>query len=144
MSPSGRRDPYKNFNFVVEIDGVASAGFMECSGLESETEVIEYREGIDPAVIRVLPGLTFNVPILLRRGITDSKDLSEWRKGVISGNAMRRNGSIVLHDDAHQAVARWNFVQGWPSRMSGPELSATDGDVAIEEIEISHEGIERD
>jgi phage tail-like protein len=139
-----RKDPYRNFNFVVEIDGMAQAGFMECSGLESETEIIEYREGIDSNTIRQLPGLTVYKNIVLRRGITDSKELSNWRKGVVKGEIERKNGAIVLLDDKRQEVARWRFVEGWPNKWSGPELNAMGGDVAVEELEICHEGLEQD
>lgn len=143
MPASSRKDPHRNFNFLVEIDGITIANFMECSGLESETEVLEYREGGEPNVVRKLPGLTFYTNILLMRGVSDSKELYEWRKNVINGQIARKNGSIVLLNEKREEVARWNFREGWPCRMSGPDLSALESDVAIEEIEICHEGFER-
>jgi len=139
----GRQDPYRSYNFVVEIDGVAQAGFMECTGLEAETEIIDYREGNEPNTIRQLPGLTVYANIILRRGLTDSKELYDWRKSVISGDIVRKGGSIILLDDKRKEVARWSFVEGWPSRWSGPELNAIESEVAIEELEICHEGFER-
>ena len=144
MTTGGRKDPYKSYNFVVEIDGVTQAGFMECSGLESETEIIDYREGNEANTVRQLPGLTIYENIVLRRGITDSKELHDWRKRVISGDIERKRGSIVLLDDKRKEVARWSFVEGWPSRWSGPELNAVISEVAIEELEICHEGFERE
>jgi phage tail-like protein len=144
VSPTeNRKDPYKKFNFLVQIEGIAEAGFMECTGLETETEVIEYREGGDANVVRLLPGLTIQTPLVLSRGVTDSKSLYNWRKSVVDGLPSRKDGSVILLDDKRKEIARWKFVQGWPSRMSGPDLDAMDSDVAIEEIEISHEGIER-
>jgi phage tail-like protein len=142
MPESARKDPYKAYNFVVEIDGIIQAGFTECSGLDSKTEVIAYREGGD-AGVRYLPGLARYQNIILRRGITDSKAFADWRKSTVNGEVSRRNGSIILRDDRHVEVARWNFREGWPCRISGPSLNAMLNEVAIEEIEICHEGIER-
>ncbi len=144
MPTGARKDPYRKYNFLVEIDGITQAGFMECSGLESETEVIEYREGNEPNTVRLLPGLTFYTNILLRDGVSESKELYNWRKTVIDGVTVRKNGSIILLNDKREEVARWNFREGWPSRMSGPDLHAIDSDIAIEELEICHEGFERE
>lgn len=143
--PTGqRKDPYNKYNFLIEIDGIVQAGFMECTGLESKTEIIRYREGSDPLnTPRLLPGLHSYSNIVLKRGVTDSKELSAWRKTVTDGQIVRKRGSIILHDDKHQEVARWNFREAWPCRLSGPQFSAVGNDVAIEEIEICHEGIER-
>lgn len=144
MPNTGRQDPYRGYNFLVEIDGIAQAGFMECSGLESETDIIDYREGNEPNTVRQLPGLTVYTNILLRRGMTDSKELYNWRKGVIDGDVVRKRGSIILLDDKRKEVVRWSFVEGWPNRWAGPELDALESEVAIEELEICHEGFERE
>ena len=144
MTPtSTRKDPYKKYNFIVEIDGIAEAGFTECSGLDQETEIIEYREGSDMGPGRKLPGLTTYSNIVLRRGVANSKDLWNWRKTILDGQVERKNGAVVLLVDKHQEVARWVFHEGWISFYSGPELNAKESDVAIEEIEICHEGLER-
>ena len=143
MPAAQRNDPYKNFNFRVEIDGIATAAFSEVSGLESETAVIEYREGGEPNAVRKLPGLTKYANIVLRRGITQDQELWEWRKTVVDGNVERRNGSITLLDDDRTEVARWNFRDGWICKWEGPALNAKANEVAIETIEIAHEGLER-
>jgi phage tail-like protein len=142
MAPP-RRDPYKVFRFRVEIDGLTAAAFSEVSGLESETTVIEYRAGTDPNLARKLPGLTKYPNIVLKRGVTQDAELWNWRKRVIDGNVDRRNGSIVLQDDSGQDQVRWNFHNGWPCKLQGPSLNAHGDDVAIETLEIAHEGIER-
>jgi phage tail-like protein len=139
-----RDDPYKAFNFLVEIDGVAVAGFSEVSGLASETEVIEYRTGDAKSGVRKLPGLTKHANIVLRRGVTQDADLWNWRKAVEDGNVDRRNGSIVLLDEARNPVLRWNFSQGWICKWVGPTLRAKGNEVAIETIEIAHEGLTRE
>src|SRR2546423_2041644 len=143
MAPPQRDDPYKAFNFLVEIDGITRAGFSEVSGLESETQVIEYRLGGESNTVRKLPGLTKYASIVLRRGVTQDAELWNWRKTVVQGNVDRRNGSIVLLDDDRTAVVRWNFFNGWISKWQGPDLNAAGNEVAIETIEIAHEGLQR-
>jgi phage tail-like protein len=142
VAPS-RDDPYKGFNFRVEIDGVSLAAFSEVGGLESETAVIEYRVGGDPNTVRKLPGLTTYANIVLRRGITQDAELWNWRKSVIEGRPDRRNGTIVLLDDEGNEVVRWNFLRGWICKWEGPALNARGNEVALETIAIAHEGLER-
>jgi len=135
----GRNDPYGAFNFLVEIDGSPSAGFAEVSGLSTETEVIEYRNGNEPTTLRKLPGLSKYADITLKRGFTQSKDLWEWRRAVISGQTERRGGAIVVLNEAREQVLRFEFREGWPSRWDGPPLDAMGKGVAIETLVISHE-----
>jgi phage tail-like protein len=142
MPAAQRDDPYKRFNFVVEIDGIARAAFSEVSGLESETAVVEYRVGSEPNTVRKLPGLTKFANIVLRRGVTKDDELWNWRKAVVDGNVDRRNGSIALLDDSRNEVVRWNFRDGWPCKWEGPALNAKANEVAIETLEIAHEGLE--
>ena len=136
-------DPYKGFNFRVEIDGISLAAFSEVGGLESETAVIEYRVGVGSTSVRKLPGLTKYANIVLRRGLTADVELERWRENIIEGRADRRNGSIVLLDDEGTEVVRWNFQQGWICRWEGPALHARGNEVAIETIAIAHEGLKR-
>jgi phage tail-like protein len=142
MPAPQRDDPFKAFGFIVEIDGIARAAFSEVSGLESDTAVIEYRAG-NENVVRKLPGLTKFGNVILRRGVTQDADLWNWRKSVVDGNIDRRNGSIVLLDDKRNEVVRWNFRSGWICKWEGPTLNAKANEVAIETIEIAHEGLER-
>jgi phage tail-like protein len=129
--PDGKRnDPYGQFNFLVEIDGVIEGGFSECSGLTTDTNMIEYREGNEITTTRKLPGL-----------MKDRK-LWEWRKKVIDGKTQRQSGTIVLQDEARNTALRWNFREGWPSKWEGPALNAKTSEVAIETLEIAHEGLE--
>jgi phage tail-like protein len=144
MPPPQRNDPFKAFNFLVEIEGITQAAFSEVSGLESETAVIEYRAGGEKVNwVRKLPGLTKFGNIVLRRGVTQDADLWNWRKSIVEGNVDRRNGTIVLLDDKRNEVVRWNFWNGWICKWEGPTLNAKANEVAIETIEIAHEGLER-
>ena len=137
-----RNDPYGAFNFIVEIDGVTVAGFSECSGLSSEVAVIEYREGGDRSGTRKLPGLRKFTNITLKRGLTSSRELWHWHTTVANGTPDRRNGRIVLLDGERQPVAAFRFVNGWIAKWEGPTLKATGTDIAIESIEIVHEGLD--
>ncbi len=143
MATGDRKDPLRSFNFLVEIDGITRAGFRECSGLDSSQNPIEYREGNDGLTTRKLPGLNTYTNITLRWGITDDAELWEWRKKAAEGRVERRNGSIVLLDSAGEEKVRWNFRNAWPNRWTGPSFNATGNEVAIEAIEIAHEGLER-
>lgn len=139
-----RKDPYAAFNFIVDIGG-ATAGFSECSGLTTETDIIEYRTGdpkVDDITARKLPGLKKFTNISLKRGYTDSKELWEWRKKVMDGKTERKNGSIVLLNEAREEALRWNFYEGWPSKWEGPTFNAKNNEVAIETLEIAIEKLE--
>ncbi len=144
-----RVDPYKNYNFKIDCDGIIRGACKECSGLDSTTESIDYREGGENTTIHKLPGKTTFSEVTLKRGITDSDDLWEWRKMVVDGNegkgkkTMRRNVSIFLLNDKGEEILRWNLTDAWPSKWEGPSLDATANDVAFETLTLTHEGISR-
>jgi phage tail-like protein len=143
MGTAARIDPFFNFNFLVEIDGIARAAFHEVSGFDSTIDVIEHREGGDNTTPRKLPGMTKHSNIVLKWGMTDDQDLYRWHRDTVRGNVQRRNGSIVLLDRRGQEVARWNFFNAWPAKWDGPDFNAEGNDVAIETLELAHEGVER-
>jgi len=145
-SPQGgnpSKDPYLNFNFMVEIAGVIEAGFHECSGLDSTIDVIEHREGGQNTTPKKLPGLTKFSNIVLKRGVYDELALYNWHKSSIEGPPDRKDGSIIVYSRQGEEVARWTFFRGWPTKYSGPALSAEGNDVAIESLEVAHEGLVR-
>lgn len=143
MGASARPDPFLNFNFLVEIDGITRAAFHEVNGFDSTIDVIEHREGGDNTTPRKLPGMTKHSNIVLKWGLADDTQLYQWHRDAVRGNVQRRNGSIVLLDRRGQEVARWNFVRAWPTRWDGPDFTAEGNDVAIETLELAHEGVER-
>ena len=145
MADGTRNDPYGQFNFQVEIDGVGKFGFSEVSGLTTDTNIIEYREGNEVAdgesTTRKLPGLIKYNNIVLKRGFTKDLSAYNWRLKVIQGKTSRASGSITLLDEARSPVLRWTFRQGWPSKWEGPALNGKTSEVAIESMEIAHEGL---
>ena len=136
-------DPFASFNFKLEIEGITVAGFSEVTGLNQESNVIDYREGQEPITPRKLPGLNKFGNITLKRGISPDLSVYNWRKAVADGDIERRNASVVLHNEKHEEVVRWNLVNAWPSKYVGPDLKANANDVAIESVELTHEGVER-
>jgi phage tail-like protein len=144
MAQTGQRvDPYGNFNFLVEIDGITRAAFHEVSGFDSTIDVIEHREGGDNTTVRKLPGMTKHSNIVLKWGLADDRDLYDWHRDAVNGKVQRRNGSIVLLDRQGQERMRWNFVNAWPSKWDGPDFNAEGNDIAIETLELAHEGVTR-
>ncbi|MCA9659969.1 MAG: phage tail protein [Myxococcales bacterium] len=138
-----RRDPYTGFNFMVELDGLTRAGFKEASGIETSVQVFDYREGTDVGnIARKLPGQNQASTITLRRGISDDRALYDWHRKAATGSVDRRTISIVLRDETGAEKIRWNIKNAWPSKWTGPSLDAGSNDVAIEALELVHEGLE--
>lgn len=143
MAETGKRDdPYAASNFVVQIDGISVAGFSEVSGLSTETDVIEYRNGDEDITVRKLPGLRKFTNISLKRGMTKSLDLWKWRQTVMQGKTERKSGTIILQDEGRKQALKWEFKAGWPSKWEGPSLNAKNNEVSIETMEITCEDIE--
>jgi phage tail-like protein len=138
-----RLDPYKNFRFLLEIDGIVQGGFSECSGFGSTVEVIEYREGGDAATVRKLPGKASYPDIMLKWGVTDSRELYDWHLSAVNGQIERKNGSIILQDNMGQEKVRWNFFNAWASKYDGPDFNAKGNDIAIDTLTVSCERVER-
>jgi len=145
MPVGERKDPYRNFRYLVEIDGIIQAGFSEATIPDSTSDVIEYREGNEPPYVRKLPGLTKYGNVTLKWGVTDSMELYNWRKLVEQGKMKeaRRNMAIILIDEEGNPAARWEFEDAWPSKYDAPDLNAKGNDVAIETLEITFEKMTR-
>jgi phage tail-like protein len=138
-----RMDPFRNFRFKLEIDGIQQAGFSECSGFGSNIEVVEYREGGEASTVRKLPGKISYPDITLKWGVTTSRELYDWHLAAVNGQVDRRNGSIVLQDDAGNEQVRWNFFAAWPSKYDGPDFNAKGNDVSVDALTVSCERLER-
>ncbi|MEZ4416033.1 MAG: phage tail protein [Gemmatimonadota bacterium] len=148
MPPIYRDDPYGNYNFLLEIDGVSEDGraargsFSEISGLGVEIQTIEYRNGSEDNTVRKLPGLKKYPNLVCTRGFTGDDRFWQWLLTAMQGTPQRANGRIILLDEGRQEVARWHFRRAWPCKWTGPSLNAVHADVAIETLEICHEGLE--
>ena len=141
---AARNDPFGAFNFLVDIPGVTKGSFSDVGGLAAEVAAIEYREGGDNQLtVRKLPGLAKYPNIVLKRGFTTDLSLWKWFKSVLDGQAQRAAVSITLLDDQRQPVAKWIAREAWPCKYEGPDLNAKGNEVAIETLEICHEGLQR-
>lgn len=142
MAVNDRLDPFRTFNFRLEIDNTNVAAFSDVSGLSSDGDVAEYRVGTEMAnTVRKLVGLRKFTNITLKRGYTKDATLWEWYANITNGQADRRDGSVILMDEAHTDVLRWNFENAWINKIEGPTMNAKGNEVAIESIELVHEGL---
>ena len=150
MPPTFREDPYGSFNFEVLVNGVSDDGtavrgsFAEASGLEVEVSPIEYRNGSEDITVRKVPGLKKFTNITLKRGIIGDLAFWNWIVEAMNGLVRRTEGSVVLLNENRQEVMRWNFRRGWPCKWTGPGLNAKNNEIAMETLEICHEGLEID
>ncbi|MDH3638921.1 MAG: phage tail protein [Gammaproteobacteria bacterium] len=139
-----RNDPYSNFNFIVEIEGLSVAGFNEVCGLTTESGIIEYRNGNENTTPRKIPGLKKYGNIVFKRGFTSNTELWEWRRTVLDGNTERRAGAVIVLDENRQPGLRFEFRDAWPVKWEGPSLDAQANGVAIETLELAVEGLQFD
>jgi len=142
-----REDPLVGFHFAVEVQGKINGYFTEVSGLGSESEIIEQKvttpAGVE--IVKKIPGRLKWGDITLKRGITSNMDLWEWRKEVEEGqvNNARKNGSIIMFDQELTEVARWNFNNAWPVKITGPAPKSDSNEIVVEELVMAHEYIVR-
>jgi len=152
-----RIDPLTTFNFYITlIDSsdlvgtvltlavnYAVAGFSECSGLEATVEIAEHRQGGENTHVRKFPGRTTFPNITLKHGVIYLyDDLWKWHHEFVLGRGKRKDGLIVLRDEARRDVKVWKFKRGVPMKWVGPVLNASQSSVAIESLEIAHEGLD--
>jgi len=146
-------DPYRNFKFEVEIQGFVRAGFSKVSGLEENTEVVEYREGGDNETARKLSGQSSFGDVVLERGKSDDDDFNQWRQQIY--NPENENGEqgtddykrkvvIYLKNKAGTRVKKWTVYRAWPMTKGEPDLDASANDVAIETLTLANEGIKEE
>ena len=137
------------YNFLLEVQGIINdnkiivGGFKSLSGMDSETEIVEFKQGND-TVVRKKPGRTTYANIVLERGYTATDDLWQWRQNIENGKIDRRSGSVIILDqDGQTEVARYNFYEGWPCKWYVPDMDSDKSGMAIEKIEIAVEKVER-
>lgn len=140
-----RDDPLRNFRFRVEIDQVTQAYFSEVMIGETTNEAIDYRVGTDPTHVRKLPGLTKYGNITLKWGVTDSTELYDWHKQIMTGGIQngRKSVKIVVIDEAGADKASYLATECWPTKFDPSDLQGKGNEVFIELLELVNEGIER-
>ncbi len=130
-----------SFQVVITFDRMAPAYFRSVSGLSVEIDVVEFREG-DNGVIRKLPGRAKYPNIVLKQPFTGSaSELLKWTLRIAAGTPEPKKGTIVLYDQKQQVVATYTITSAWPVKWEGPDFDASSNEVALETIEIAHEGL---
>ena len=135
--------PHGKFNYKVEIDGLEAGGFSEVTGFDASIDVIEYREGDMTQTPLKIPGLKKYGNITLKQGLVDSMVLYEWMTAGLEGDVERKTLTITLLDSAGSPAASWQIINAWPVKYTAPDFNATSSEVAIESLEIAHEGMTR-
>lgn len=135
--------PHGKFRYKVEIDGLEAGGFSEASGFDASIDVIEYREGDMVQTPMKIPGLKKYGNITLKQGVADSMVMYEWMIGGVEGEVDRKTITITILDETETAAASWQVINAWPTKYTAPDFNATSSEIAIESIEIAHEGMTR-
>jgi conserved hypothetical phage tail region protein len=134
--------PLPKFHFQVEWGG-ANLGFTEVSGLDVQVDPIEYRDGASPEYVKIkMPGLQKFSNITLKRGtFKGDNDFYNWWNTVALNTIERRNVTITLLNENHEPVVVWKVKNAWPIKVQSTDLKADGNEVAIESIELVHEGL---
>lgn len=135
--------PYGKYRFTVEMSSVKVAGFSEASGFDASIDVIEYREGDMVQTPLKVPGLKKYSNITLKKGVGATKELYDWMIGGTTAAVKRETITISIHDEADAVVASWQVINAWPCKYTAPDFNATSSEIAIESLEIAHEGLTR-
>lgn len=142
--PRRDSDPYGSFCFVLEMDNIQVAGFSECTGLQMEVKAFEYKEGGNNSTTLKFPEHASYGNVTLKRGVTASDEMISWQLDVAAGLRSREGTdfAIILMDELNTEVMRWNLVRAFPVKWTGPDFKANASEIAIESLEIAHEGIQ--
>lgn len=136
--------PHARFRYKVEIDGLEAGGFSEATGFDASIDVIEYREGDMTAETPMkVAGLKKYGNITLKQGLTDSRVMYDWLAAGVNGEVQRKTVTLTLLNETQAPVASWQIINAWPTKYTAPDFNATASEIAIETVEIAHEGMTR-
>lgn len=134
----------RSYNFLFEMQGLRVATFSNVSGLAIQMDVIEVRDGGDPAYVRTLPGLVRYPRITLSWGVTTSSDMWDWMNTAINGQVSKKDAAIIcIGSDGQTEMLRYNMTGVWPCAWTGCELDASRSEAAIEHMTLVAETLER-
>ena len=136
--------PYRNFRFRLEIDGLDAGSFSEVSGFDATMDVVEYRAGDDPAITPTkLPGLIKYGNITLKWGAAETMVLYDWLIDITEGTIEKKTVTLTALDEEGSPAASWRCINAWPVKYTAPDFNGTSSEIAIESIELAHEGLTR-
>lgn len=141
--PAARNDPVSTFRFTVRFDDLPPGGFSDCTGLQVETEVQDFREGGLNTHVWKFATRTKQANLTLKRGIVN-RVLWQWYDDMINGKMRFRNGTIIVHDPTGEKdVLEFQILQAFPVKWVGSDLSAMQNNLAVETVEFAHQGLQR-
>jgi phage tail-like protein len=126
--------------FYVEVEGITQAVFTEVSGLGVEVATEDVEEGGNNSFVHRVPGRCKVGNLTLKRGLTKSNDFLKWNLKVAQGEIQRRNLSVIVYNVDGTESMRWNFLNAYPVKWTGPQLKADDVGSAVESLELAHTG----
>ena len=136
--------PYRNFRFRLEIDGLDAGSFSEVSGFDATMDVVEYRAGDDPAITPTkLPGLIKYGNITLKWGSSETMVLYDWLIDITEGTLEKKTVTLTALDEEGSPAASWRCINAWPVKYTAPDFNGTSSEIAVETIELAHEGLTR-
>ncbi len=137
-------DPYQSYNFKVEIGGVIEGGFTEITGLSSEIKLESYEEGGVNSFVHQFPKNTTYPNLVFTRGLVSNDLFFTWYKATSEGIIEQKNGTIFLLNSERIPVLWWTFKNAYPVKWEGPTFNASSDEIAIERIELVHQGITKE
>lgn len=135
--------PHGKFRYVVELEGLELGGFSEVSGFDASIDVIEYREGDKVQTPMKIPGLKKYGNITLKQGVADKDALYKWMETGFEKDVNRQTVTITLLDINGEPAASWQVINAWPTKYTAPDFNATSSEIAVETLELAHEGMTR-
>lgn len=134
--------PLPGFHFSVDLGGTI-INCSEVSGLDIELDVIEYRDGNSPTFsTQKMSGLRKSSDVTVKKGIfADDDEYYTWFNAVNMNTPERKDVTISLLDEEHSPVMTWKLVNAWPKKIASPDMKSDSSEVALETIEIAHEGL---
>ncbi len=135
--------PHGKFRYVIEVQGMELGGFSEVSGFDASIDVIEYREGDKVQTPMKIPGLKKYGNITLKQGVADKDALYKWMESGFEKDVNRQTVTITLLNINGEAAASWQVINAWPTKYTAPDFNATSSEIAVETLELAHEGMTR-
>lgn len=135
--------PHGKFRYTVEVEGMELGGFSEVSGFDASIDVIEYREGDKVQTAMKIPGLKKYGNITLKQGVADKDALYKWMETGFEKDVDRKTVTITLLDINGEAAASWQVINAWPTKYTAPDFNATSSEIAVETLDLAHEGMTR-
>jgi phage tail-like protein len=138
------QDPFRGYNFRLEIMNATAGHFIECSGINAKVEPISYRESGNNQIVHRLPGKVTYEEVELKYGLTDNTLIWDWFENGLKGVVDRRNVSIILLDSKGSIEEmRWNLINAWPTEWRSARLNTLGGETAVEYLKLIFESVER-